>query len=295
MELTEVDTDPNCSCHGCLLTRRRVRRRPAARVHPAARAAVLVAAVGTALGGAAPTASAAPRFSATQRAATPREEILQRAQRWVDQKVPYSMTGHWSDGYRQDCSGFVSMAWGLGTSETTWTLPAHADRIVAADLQPGDALILNNPNDPAGGSHVVLFAGWLNSAHSQYMGYEQTKPHAMKRSIPYAYWRSSDGFAAYRYRGAANSHFPGADRFRPGAHNDDVTSLGRMLAGRGGARFYSAGPGPDWNEADRRATAAFQRAQGWRGKQADGYPGPDTWDRLTRHRGNDIPGGVLGR
>jgi hypothetical protein len=33
-----------------------------------------------------------------------RDQIMQRAQVWVDQKVPYSQTAT-KDGYRQDCSG----------------------------------------------------------------------------------------------------------------------------------------------------------------------------------------------
>ena len=36
-----------------------------------------------------------------------REQIMSRAQVWVDQKVPYSQT-QTKDGYRQDCSGYVS-------------------------------------------------------------------------------------------------------------------------------------------------------------------------------------------
>lgn len=74
--------------------------------------------------------------------------------------------------------------------------------------------------------------------------------------------------------------FPGRDKFRPGANNDHVTQLGRQLTRRGYGRFYKVGPGPRWSESDRRAVEAFQRAQGWTGADADGYPGPETWRRL---------------
>jgi len=74
--------------------------------------------------------------------------------------------------------------------------------------------------------------------------------------------------------------FPGRDSFKPGAHNKYVTQLGQQLVRRGYGRFYQVGPGPKWGEADRLATQAFQRAQGWTGKAADGYPGPETWKRL---------------
>jgi hypothetical protein len=38
-----------------------------------------------------------------------RAQILARAQTWVDAKVPYSQSAY-RDGYRTDCSGYVSMA-----------------------------------------------------------------------------------------------------------------------------------------------------------------------------------------
>src|SRR5206468_220725 len=38
---------------------------------------------------------------------TTRADIIKRAKQWVAAKVPYSMSEYWSDGYRQDCSGFV--------------------------------------------------------------------------------------------------------------------------------------------------------------------------------------------
>ncbi|MGW2497284.1 peptidoglycan-binding protein [Streptomyces pseudogriseolus] len=74
--------------------------------------------------------------------------------------------------------------------------------------------------------------------------------------------------------------FPGRDKFRPGAVNDYVTRLGRQLVKKGYGRHYASGPGPRWTEADRRNVEAFQRAQGWTGRDADGYPGPETWRRL---------------
>ncbi len=68
-----------------------------------------------------------------------------------------------------------------------------------------------------------------------------------------------------------------------------MTRLGTLLIGRGGRRFYSEGAGPVFGRADRNATAAFQRAQGWTGSAADGFPGPTTWNLLVTGRGRDIP------
>jgi hypothetical protein len=39
-----------------------------------------------------------------------RDYMMQHAQDWVNRKVPYSQTAT-TDGYRQDCSGYVSMIW----------------------------------------------------------------------------------------------------------------------------------------------------------------------------------------
>lgn len=74
--------------------------------------------------------------------------------------------------------------------------------------------------------------------------------------------------------------FPGRQHFRPGANNKYVTQLGRALVKKGFGDHYKSGPGPRWSDADRRNVAAYQRAQGWTGSDADGYPGPETWRRL---------------
>lgn len=84
------------------------------------------------------------------------------------------------------------------------------------------------------------------------------------------------------YHGDSNpdSKFPGRGYFRPGQSNSHVDRLGRQLVKKGFGKYYTSGPGPRWTEADRRNVEAFQRAQGWRGGAADGYPGPETWRRL---------------
>ncbi|MFJ2779025.1 peptidoglycan-binding protein [Kitasatospora sp. NPDC087315] len=346
LEFDDVEPDEDCICGGCSARRRA--RRHAAPVHEGGhaaarsvrrRAAVLMAAVGTALGGgaagatgaaAAPAPTPTPGGSSTaQPPQTPqgevsglygqapgarafaaprattqpvtRAQIIERAQSWVNQKVPYSMSRYWSDGYRQDCSGFVSMAWGLGSSQTTWTLPNVAERITKADLQPGDILVYNNPANPQAGSHVTIFGGWTDSSRTRYLAYEQTSPSTLKRDTPYAYWNNSASYVPYRYKGLAtggngndgssSTAFPGAGAFGPGANNASVTRLGQLLVQRGGGKFYSEGPGPRWGEADRKATEAFQLAQGWRGSEADGIPGKDTWDYLVNQKGRDIDGG----
>ncbi|MFE4449503.1 peptidoglycan-binding protein [Streptomyces sp. NPDC056796] len=325
----------DCGCPGCARRRRtaaalpvRYGGHPAA--HGARRALVLVTAAGVVLScGAGQAATAAGRDSraggasidpqpvtpqgsvgplsgsgasgppsapVTTLRTTTRTDIINRAKKWITAKVPYNMAAYWSDGYRQDCSGFVSMAWNLGTNEWTGSLAAFGTKIARDDLEPGDILLFHNPADPTVGSHVTVFGGWSDHTHSHYLAYEQTSPHARKATTPMAYWSNSSKYVAYRYKGivsgaggGSSTAFPGAAKFGPGANNAHVTRLGQLLIAQGGKRFYTAGAGPRWSDADKKATQAFQLAQGWKGKEADGIPGPGTWSLLVKGSGHRIP------
>ncbi|MFC9791734.1 peptidoglycan-binding protein [Streptomyces sp. NPDC127584] len=234
---------------------------------------------------------------------TSRADIINRAKLWVTAQVPYSMEKYWSDGYRQDCSGYISMAWNLRSNEWTGSLDRFADRIDRTELQPGDILLFHNPANPTRGSHVTIFGGWSDYTHTSYVAYEQTRPRTRRQQTPLAYWANSDRYVAYRYKAVVSAGsgsaggpaaeatpYPGAAMFGPGADNAHVTRLGRLLVERGGKKYYSRGPGPKWGEADRRATRAFQLAQGWKGREADGLPGPDTWELLVTGKGRSIGG-----
>ncbi|MCK8676601.1 peptidoglycan-binding protein [Streptomyces lichenis] len=228
---------------------------------------------------------------------TTRAQIMERAERWVVAKVPYSMEKFWSDGYRQDCSGYVSMAWNLAGNEWTGSLAAFGTRIERSELQPGDILLFHNAADPNAGSHATIFGGWVDAERTTYTAYEQARPQTRKQATPMAYWNNSAAYVAYRYKGlttttggspGVSARWPGAAAFGPGANNAHVTRLGRLLTERGGKRYYRSGPGPRWSDADRQATRAFQRAQGWKGQEADGLPGPHTWRLLVTGKGRDI-------
>ncbi|MFJ3903649.1 peptidoglycan-binding protein [Streptomyces sp. NPDC090025] len=312
---TEMSPETDCACPGCARHRNAYRRqgwRYAAPAHR--RAAALVTLGGVSLTGIAAeqataatgqeqagSVAAAPATAAsvvhdqtagrTSASAISRSEILRRAQGWVDQRVPYSMNSTWRDGYRQDCSGFVSMAWRLDGSEWTGSLAAQGVRISKDELRPGDILLFHNASNPGAGSHVVLFAGWANANGTAYVAYEQTRPRTVKRTNPYAYYSHSGAYVPYRYRnvvedgatepgGSGSAAFPGAGSFGPGRHGAHITRLGERLVAKGYGRYYREGPGPGWSGADRRNVEAFQRAQGWTGADADGYPGPETWRRL---------------
>jgi len=93
--------------------------------------------------------------------------MIARADDWITSDVPYNQGLGWSDAatggaYREDCSGFVSMAWALNSSLVTWTLP-NVSTVIAGNikgftgLQPGDALDYI-------ADHVVLFDSWIDRA-----------------------------------------------------------------------------------------------------------------------------------
>jgi cell wall-associated NlpC family hydrolase len=354
----EFDPASDCDCPGCVHWRRVLPRSPAGRTttHPAAHRALALAAVASAALGAghavpaaaAPHASHRPGVPTGDEPETPqgdetplygpggrqakpsashkptaitRSEIIDRAKTWVAAKVPYNMNAYWSDGYRQDCSGFVSMAWKLPGNEWTGSLAQYGERISKEELQPGDILLFHNPANPESGSHVVIFGGWTDSKHTHYTAYEQVRPHARRQSTPYAYSSDSGRYVPYRYKGVtaeepapesapesvpesvpesapgpdrgmpgapASTPYPGAAYFGPGANNKYVTLLGRMLVARGAGASYASDPGPRWTDAHRRATRAFQLAQGWKGPDADGLPGPRAWELLVTGKGKDV-------
>jgi hypothetical protein len=111
-----------------------------------------------------PLVFAVTALGATTASAISRNEVLARAQGWVDSPVRYSQTKR-HHGYRTDCSGYVSMAWATHTSWSTMSFHTVSHRIHTYQLEPGDALLKK-------GYHVRLFYGWLDEAHTQYVAYE---------------------------------------------------------------------------------------------------------------------------
>ena len=94
-----------------------------------------------------------------------RQEVLKRAGSWIAKEVPYSQSSYF-DGYRQDCSGFVSMAWKLGDSYTSSTVDERAKKISWRDLKPGDAVQRSG--------HVEIFGGWENKGERRYWALEES-------------------------------------------------------------------------------------------------------------------------
>lgn len=139
----------------------------------ASRVAHLALATVIALSGAAvSTAVTAPSAHAVSAASSvggeiSRAEVIARAKYWLSKKddIVYNQEGWYPDQdgrlYRTDCSGYVSMAWHLGTSATTRNLAEYSVEISRDALPPGDAL---NDYD----THVILFAKWDNADHTRF-------------------------------------------------------------------------------------------------------------------------------
>jgi hypothetical protein len=95
-----------------------------------------------------------------------RRRVLDRAFTWYDAHVSYSQSRSYQ-GYRTDCSGYVSMCWETGTSYTTANFISGGGKSSLlgsyGDLEPGDALVHRSN----GAGHVVLFLGWDDAAHAR--------------------------------------------------------------------------------------------------------------------------------
>jgi len=112
---------------------------------------------------------------------TARQWMQWRALTWVKDGVPYDNTKI-HDGYRQDCSGYVSFAWSLSRSYTTDNWRSFAGNIKFDDMQPGDAL--NNPEKGDLG-HVILFMGWVDRKAGTFVGFEENGYYGYTRKSTY--------------------------------------------------------------------------------------------------------------
>jgi len=94
-----------------------------------------------------------------------RPQVIARANHWIKKRVRYSQRSTYQ-GYRRDCSGFVSMAWKLKHSYTSSSIRSKARRISWRSLKPGDAVRRSG--------HVEIFAGWKNKKHRRYWALEES-------------------------------------------------------------------------------------------------------------------------
>jgi hypothetical protein len=139
------------------------------------------------------------------------QEMLARAGTWTRTQVPYSQVQFHSDvdgTYRQDCSGYVSMAWDLDHSLSTATLPSVTEEVGETSrgglkhIEPGDIILRSGAN-----AHVFLFVRWANDNRSKAVVDEETgtsspTPYAIRKTLGVS---SFNGFTVYRYKDLAPS------------------------------------------------------------------------------------------
>lgn len=94
---------------------------------------------------------------------------------WAPGTVPYSQSAiHYPDGYRQDCSGYVSLCWQSGPQGgSTVTLVEDGTMYAIAEdqLLPGDAVGYCGPGTWGDYGHIQTFEGWDGDG---YWVWEQT-------------------------------------------------------------------------------------------------------------------------
>jgi hypothetical protein len=124
-----------------------------------------------------------------------RDEIIARAQDWVNRQIPYSQNAY-TDGYRQDCSGYVSMAWKSSQpGHSTYDMQQICTKISKSEMKRGDAIL--NPN-----SHVLLFDQWVDSDNFYEYAehdYGQVASHDVRS---YSYY-AQNGYFPCRYNNVA--------------------------------------------------------------------------------------------
>ncbi|MFD9155722.1 hypothetical protein ACFWCR_17055, partial [Streptomyces goshikiensis] len=214
----------------------------------AAATALLTAAVATAT----VTATALPAQAASNIGGSiTRSEVLVRGNDWVSRNVPYNQGSYEWDldhdkTYRQDCSGFVSMAWHLSGSLNTDGLDSRSvtTRIAKGDLQPGDALD-NDPHDGSTfqGAHVILFDHWIDRSTGEfaYMAEAGTRygtvtgrDHLDGGTDGNIAGHPAGGYFALRYNKIVGDSTPvgvgqvgGASVYNPDTRTAEVFTLGR--------------------------------------------------------------------
>lgn len=128
-----------------------------------------------------------------------RGEIVERAESWLRPSVPFGGQRYHQNEYgiyRTDCSGYVSMAWGLpgippsrhGGLETVGLVGVSV-AVAKGELRAGDALLADC------GVGSVIFHEWADVEGEHYWGFEQSVAGTVHRRIAFP----GGGFRLSRY------------------------------------------------------------------------------------------------
>nr|WP_240930065.1 peptidoglycan-binding protein [Streptomyces coryli] len=127
-----------------------------------------------------------------------RDAMLQRAKSWLNRNIRYSQSAK-HDGYRTDCSGYVSMALDLRANPITTDLATatYTHRLGSMnELRPGDLVI-----DATGSNttrHVVIFNGWTDTSHTAYQALEMSGSAGTVEAGIRTYGLGADHYDPYR-------------------------------------------------------------------------------------------------
>jgi hypothetical protein len=136
-----------------------------------------------------------------------RSEIIERAESWLRPSVPYSTSKFHQNEYgiyRTDCSGYVSMAWGLpGVPQhregglDTFGIATTSRTIERNNLRAGDVLLRTQGSRLI--RHVAVFHEWADDDRTAYWGFEQSVgTGTVHRLVTYPY-DGQDHFLPRRY------------------------------------------------------------------------------------------------
>jgi len=141
-----------------------------------------------------------------------------------------------------------------------------------------DGLWIADPNNPAGSPGIST--SWLFHQYSDVGGLDRDVANFPSRAALQE-WSLADRPKASPPPKPTPVYapFPGAGFFRLGKKNPLVTAMGKRLVAEG-YKGYKVGPGPEFTRDDLKAYAWWQRNLGYKGSEADGYPGKDSWARL---------------
>lgn len=159
-----------------------------------------------------------------------RAEVIERARTlWAPGTVPYAQDRIAPNGYRQDCSGYVSMCWGIppsenggwgGQSTVTLVTRGYMTEIAPSTLQPGDAVGICGPNTGGDAGHIVIFERWANDDpnNDDYWLWEQAggRSGPVRRMLTYPYGGPWGQWKAYRFKGITDAPVPPTPTPNPG-------------------------------------------------------------------------------
>lgn len=243
--------------------------------------------VGASIAAASLFAAAPAHADTTTGGSITRDEVMQRAQSWVSEGVPYNQGAYYSDdngSYREDCSGYVSMVWDLSSSLVTQTLPSVSTEISTSELQPGDALDYT-------AEHVILFAGWIDQAAGTFTYYAENNPSELTNSYTGDLnassldgWPTSD-YTPLRYNNITGTASGTTTAATSTATTTATTTAATTTASTGGTTTGTTQPSGDFSDSgDRQAPG--DNSDHWSRTNAHTHPTRgDNHRRYAHHSG----------